>query len=116
MARKNSEEAAIATVAQVLEVTGALKGLSFSITGHLGLPRDEVVKIIETAGGEFHKAPTWNTKYLVTNNDWNAGSTVKAGTSRKLEAARRNGTKVITERELYDMISKGETVASASDE
>jgi NAD-dependent DNA ligase len=106
MARRGSEEAATATVLDVMEITDVLKGKSFSITGHLGLPREQVVSLIEKAGGVFHKSPTWGTSYLVTNKDWNASSTVASGTSRKLEAARRNGTKIITETELYAMITE----------
>ncbi len=104
MARKGSEGEATATVLDVMEITGVLKGKSFSITGHLGLPRDQVVAIIEKAGGTFHKTPSYGTTYLVTNKDWNEGSTVASGTSRKLEAARRNGTRIISEQQLYDLI------------
>lgn len=106
MARKGSEGEAVATVLDVMEIDGVLKGKSFSITGHLGLPRDQVVAIVERAGGTFHKAPTWGTTYLITNKDWNEGSTVASGTSRKLEAARRNGVKILTEAQLYDLIVK----------
>jgi BRCT domain type II-containing protein len=106
MARKGSEGEATATVLDVMEITGVLKGKSFSITGHMGLPRDQVVAIIEKAGGTFHKTPTYFTTFLVTNSDWNSGSTIASGTSRKLEAAKRNGTKIISEAALYDMITK----------
>jgi len=104
MARKGSEGEATATVLDVMEITGVLKGKSFSITGHLGLPRDQVVAIIEKAGGTFPKTPPYYTNFLVTNKDWSPGTTVASGTSRKLEAARRNGTKIITEAELYALI------------
>jgi BRCT domain type II-containing protein len=106
MARKGSEGEATATVLDVMEITGVLKGKSFSVSGHLGLSRNQVVGIIERAGGVFHKTPTYYTTFLVTNADWNAGSTIASGTSRKLEAAKRNGTKIISEAALYDMITK----------
>jgi NAD-dependent DNA ligase len=105
MARSNSEQASTAVVLDVMEITDVLKGKTFSITGHLGLPRNQVIEIIEKAGGEFHKSPQWNTKYLVTNLDWNADSTIAPGTSRKLEAARAKGIKIINEKTLYKMIS-----------
>lgn len=114
MARLNSEEAAIAHVAQILDTEGSLKGKSFSISGHLGLPRPEIVSIIEKAGGVFHKSPTYNTHYLVTNSDWNDNSTIAPGTSRKLVAARKNGTKIITEKDLYKMIAQNEPGAQKS--
>jgi len=105
MARPNSEQASTAVVLDVMEITNVLKGEAFSITGHLGLPRNQVIELIEKAGGIFHKSPQWNTKYLITNRDWNADSTIAPGTSRKLEAARAKGTKIISEKTLYKMIS-----------
>ena len=106
MARKGSEGEAVAMILDVMEVTGVLKGQSFCITGHLGLPRDQVITLIERAGGVFHASPKWNTKYLVTNRDWSASSTIASGTSRKLEAARKNGTKIISEQKLFEMITE----------
>lgn len=105
MARTKSEEANVAAVIDVMEVQNVLKGKSFSITGHLGLPRDEIVKIIERAGGAFHKTPGYGTTFLVTNNDWNEGSTVSPGTSRKLQKARNCGIRIISEKQLYAMLS-----------
>lgn len=104
MARPNSEQANMAVVAEVMEVTGAFKGKSFSITGHLGRPRDEIVKLIEKAGGTFDKEPRWGTTYLITNKDWNKDSTVRAGASRKLLKARSNGVKIISEDLFYQML------------
>jgi NAD-dependent DNA ligase len=106
MARKGSEGEAVGTVLDVMEITGVLRGKSFSITGHLGLPRDQVVAIIERAGGTFHKTPTYGTTYLVTNLDWNEGSTVASGTSRKLIKAREMGIKILSEKQLHDMITE----------
>ncbi len=103
MARPNGEEAKKAIVADVMELTEAFKGQRFSITGHLGLSRPEVVKLIERAGGQFDKEPRWGTTYLITNQDWTA-RTAKPGSSKKLEAARAWGTKVITEQQFYDML------------
>lgn len=114
MARPNSEQASTAAILDVMEITDVLKGKSFSITGHLGLSRTEVIRIIEQAGGIFHKAPMWNTNFLITNSDWNAGSTIASGTSRKLEAARAKGVKIISEKTLYKMISDAAETEAAS--
>jgi NAD-dependent DNA ligase len=108
MARTNSEQAQTASVLDVMEITSGLEGKSFSITGHLGLPRNEIIKIIEKAGGLFHKSPSWGTNYLVTNFDWNDGATIASGASRKLEAAKSKGVKIISEQILYKMISDAE--------
>jgi len=111
MARVN-ENTPIATVIEVMEVQNALKRKRFSITGHLGRPRKDIVAIIEQAGGIFDKTPVWGTHYLITNLDWNTGSTVRKGASRKLLKAMNKGIKIISERQFYDMlIAEGETCA-----
>jgi len=104
----------LATVIEVMEVTDAFSGKSFSITGHLGRKREDVVKIIETAGGTFHKQPEWGTTYLITNSDWTA-RTVRKGASKKLLRALERGTKIISEAEFYDMLCT-HGVTAASDE
>jgi NAD-dependent DNA ligase len=107
----------MATIIEVMEVQNALRGKRFSITGHLGRPRKEIVAIIEQAGGYFDKSPVWGTNYLVTNLDWNKGSTIRRGASRKLLAARDKGIKIITEAEFYAMIcEQGETCADLFEE
>jgi hypothetical protein len=42
----------------------------------------------------------------VTNLDWNEGSTVASGTSRKLIKAREMGIKILSEKQLHDMITE----------
>jgi len=114
MARKN-EKTDLWTVVEVMEVSNALKGKRFSITGHLGLPRDRVVKIIETAGGQFEERPRYGTNYLITNKDWNANSTVAKGKSSKLIEAERNGIKIISEDQFCQMIiDNGESTADGT--
>jgi BRCT domain type II-containing protein len=107
MARKNERTDSI-VVAEVMEA-GAdskhLRGKSFSITGHLGKRREDVVALIEQAGGRFDKTPAWNTTYLITNADWSA-ATVSPGASKKFEAARRNGTKILSEQQFLDLLMK----------
>lgn len=114
MARKN-EKTDLWTVVEVMEVSQALKGKRFSITGHLGVPRDRVVKIIETAGGQFEERPRYGTHYLITNKDWNANSTVAKGKSSKLLEAERNGIKIISEDQFCQMVIDGaETAATGT--
>ena len=116
MARIN-EMTDLATIIEVMEVQNALRGKRFSITGHLGRPRKEIVAIIEQAGGNFDKAPVWGTTYLITNNDWNKGSTIKKGASKKLLKAQEQGIKIISEQAFYDMIiEQGETCADLFEE
>jgi len=116
MARVN-ENTPMALVVEIMEVRNALKGKRFSITGHLGRPRKEIVAIIEQAGGHFDKTPVWGTNFLISNLDWNAGSTVRKGASRKLLAAQEKGIKIISEAKFYEMIcEQGETCADLSEE
>lgn len=97
-------------VCLVMEVSNALKGMTFSITGHLGLKRPDIVKIIETAGGKFEERPRFGVTYLITNKDWNANSTVDKGKSSKLLEAERLRIKVISEAAFCQMlIDRGET-------
>lgn len=76
---------------------------SFSITGHLSITRERMVKIIKDLGFIYDKTVSYGTNYLVTNNDWNKGTTI----SNKLMKAQRNGTIVISEQVLHDFIMKG---------
>ena len=109
---RNNEATSLWVVVEVMEVSNALKNKRFSITGHLGLPRDRVVKIIETAGGQFEERPRYGTNFLISNLDWNANSTVEAKKSSKLIEAERNGVKLISESQFCQMIiDGGETVA-----
>jgi len=107
MARIN-ELTDLATVLEVMECGGALKGKVFSITGHLARPRKDIVSIIEQAGGRFEERPRYGVHFLITNKDWNKGSTVTAKASSKLLDAQKNGIKVISETEFYDMIMKND--------
>lgn len=98
MARVN-EFTAMADIILVMEDTKSLRGRSFSITGHLGRKRDDIIQIIETAGGRFDKAPNWSTNYLITNLDWTAQES-----STKLNKAKQNGTRIISEKQFYEML------------
>ncbi len=104
MARVN-EATNLWAIIEVLEMSGsALRGLSFSITGHLGLPRDQIVKVIESAGGTFNAQPDYGTRYLVTNKDFNANSTVLPKKSSKMLKAERFGTRLISEQEFCQLV------------
>jgi BRCT domain type II-containing protein len=111
MAKKN-ELTDMWAIVQVMEVSNALKGKVFSITGHLGLKRPEIVQIIETAGGRFEERPRWGVNFLITNSDWNKGSTVDPKKSSKYIDAERNRIKIISEDQFCQMvIDGGETMA-----
>ena len=101
-------------IALVMEPSNALKGKSFSITGHLGLPREDIVRIIETAGGRFESRPKYGTNYLITNRSWNANSTVEKGKSSKLIEAERNGVKIINEGQFCRMVIDGDDSTSVN--
>lgn len=116
MARQN-DATNLWAIIEVLEMNGsALRGLSFSITGHLGLPRGQIVKIIESAGGTFNAQPDYGTRYIVTNKDWNANSTVTAKASSKLIKAQQRGIKIISENEFCQMVIDRNEKASAAKE
>lgn len=45
-----------------------LVGMSFSITGRMPVKRDNIICLIESLGGEYHKTPRKNTTYLIMGN------------------------------------------------
>jgi DNA ligase (NAD+) len=75
---------------------GPLKGMSFCVTGVLSKKREDVHADIRAAGGEVHDGVKKNTTYLVAGE--------KTGKS-KLDQAKKYGTKVVSEKELYALIS-----------
>lgn len=113
MARPNTDQANLASIALVMEVPNALKGKTFSITGHLGLPRADVVKIIHQSGGKFEERPRHGVNYLITNNDWTKG-TIKGKVSSKFDEARRLGIKILSEDEFYKLIIEADDTSKAS--
>jgi DNA ligase (NAD+) len=76
---------------------GPLSGSSFCVTGVLSRKREEVHGDIRGAGGEVHDSVKKTTTYLVAGD--------KTGKS-KLDQAKKFGTKVLTEGELYALIGK----------
>ena len=113
MARIN-ELTDLATVLEVMECGGALKGKVFSITGHLARLRTDIIAIIEQAGGRFEERPKWGVNYLITNKDFNANSTIKPNKSSKMIEAERNGIKLISEAQFYEMIMAADDRNSGS--
>lgn len=74
-----------------------ITGKKFVITGTLqSMGRDQVAEKIRGLGGIFQSSTGKDTDFLVTGN--NVGSS-------KLEKAKKLGTKVISEKELLEMIS-----------
>lgn len=114
MARKN-EKSDFWAVVEVLEPSGVLRGKSVSVTGHLGVPRKDFIRIVETAGGIFNDTPVWGTTYLVTNMDWNAGTTVDPKKSLKLKKAEQNRIKVISEEDFCKILMEGDAAMRAKE-
>jgi DNA ligase (NAD+) len=79
----------------VVASSGALVGMTFVVTGTLSIPRGDVQKKIEVAGGKVAGSVSKKTTYLVAGAD--TGKT-------KLEAAEKHGVKVIDEGELDKLI------------
>ena len=74
---------------------GPLLGKSLCVTGVLTRKREDVHTAIRAAGGEVHDSVKAGTTFLVAGE--------KVGQT-KLDAAKKRGTKVITEAELYEML------------
>jgi NAD-dependent DNA ligase len=104
---KNNESTAILNVMALNEDTSeALRGKRVCFTGHMGMTRAEMTKFIQDHGGEVHDGIKWNTNLLVTNRDWNKGSTITEKKSSKLIKAEQQGVKVVSEKELIEIVWK----------
>jgi DNA ligase (NAD+) len=87
------------------KTAGPLTGKFFVITGTLvSGKRDEVVRRIEEAGGTVKSAVSKNVHYLVAGAD--CGKT-------KTDAAKKVGTTVITEEQLYQLMGKPMPIITA---
>ena len=73
-----------------------LEGQTFVITGTLSRPREYFKDLILSAGGKVSDSVSAKTTSLLAGE--NAGS--------KLKKAEKLGTKVITEKEFYDLLNK----------
>lgn len=92
----------IVDLASVLNISkpslGVLSGKSFCITGSTSKPRKAVQKIILDFGGIVKESVGQGLNFLVTNEsqDFSSG---------KMAKAKKLGTSIITEQELYSMCS-----------
>lgn len=75
---------------------GNLNGTSVCFTGSLSQPRAVFIKMVEDNGGEYKKSVGRGLHYLVTDNP--------SENTSKLQAARKNGTKIISEEEFLKII------------
>lgn len=94
-----SRRAVIQDLAQVLDIvvaSGPLAGKSFCITGATSKPRKAVEKQIMDAGGIVKSSVGAGLSYLVTND--------ADSTSSKMKNAKKYGTAVISEAELYRLM------------
>jgi DNA ligase (NAD+) len=80
---------------ETVATDGPLVGKSVCVTGVLSRKREDVHTAIRAAGGEVHDSVKKTTTYLVAGD--------KTGKS-KLEQAKKYGTKVLTEPQLYALI------------
>jgi DNA ligase (NAD+) len=77
---------------------GALKGLTFVLTGTLpSLSREDAKRLIEGAGGKVTGSVSKKTNYVVAGED--SGS--------KLDKARAMGVQVVNEPQLLELIKLG---------
>ncbi len=101
---KETESTGILTVMMVDEKDGeSLRGKRIAATGHLGLPRAEIARLIAANGGVFHDSIKWDTSHLVTNRQWNRGSTTTPTKSKKILDAEARGIRIITEAQLVEL-------------
>lgn len=80
------------------KVRGTLSNSSFCFTGSSNLPRAKLHELVEENGGEIKKNVTKGLTYLVMADP--------ASTSNKTQAAKKFGTKIISEDEFMKMIGK----------
>lgn len=92
---------AMMSLAKVLDITvaaGPLTGKSFCITGATSKPRKAVEKQIMDSGGVVKSSVGAGLTYLVTNDT--------DTTSSKMKNAKKHGTTVISEAELYGLMGE----------
>jgi len=83
-------------VVEVVDATGPLAGSSFCLTGAMSKPRKAIESAIEAAGGEVRSSVGKGLTYLV-QADANSAS-------GKSEKAKKLGTKILGEAELWKMM------------
>ena len=85
------------------EAAGPLAGLSFCFTGSASRPRGELTHEVESRGGRVLGSVTKELNYLVIAD--------VESTSTKAAKARKLGTKLITEEQLFELIAEKEGAA-----
>jgi DNA ligase (NAD+) len=78
--------------------TSSLSGQTFVITGDLARPRKDVIQDIESHGGKVSSTVSTKTSYLVTNET--------QSNSSKFQTAQKLGTLIITESQLYQLLTQ----------
>ena len=78
------------------KIIGKLTGESFCFTGEISIKRPDAMKFVEALGGEVKSSVSMGLTYLVQSNP-NSSST-------KAQKARQYGTKVIGEKEFFDLV------------
>jgi len=78
------------------KVIGKLTGKSFCFTGEISIKRPDAIKFVESLGGEVKSSVSMGLTYLIQSNP-NSSST-------KAQKARQYGTKVIGEKEFFDLV------------
>ena len=103
MARQN-EKTDLIDLIEVMEVEGKpLARMRICISGHLGKTRNEIVKLIEDGGGQFHSSIKYNTTHLLTNADWTKNSV--DGVSSKFVKAKQYGVKILSEEQFLKLLA-----------
>jgi DNA ligase (NAD+) len=86
------------------EAQGPLAGLTFCFTGSAVRPRGELTREVESRGGRVLGSVTKEVNYLVIADT--------SSTSTKAEKARKLGTKLINEDQLFELITEKEAQAT----
>ena len=115
MARTNEMSQMADVAAVMLDDSTALRGKRICISGHLGKTRDEIVKLIEDAGGTFHDTIKSDTTHLLSNADWTKGS-INGKVSSKFDKARRWGVRIISEKDFFAMLTAADAKQAAGRE
>lgn len=91
-------------VVDVEDATGPLAGMSFCLTGSMSRPRKAIAADIEAAGGEVRSSVGKGLTYLIMA-DSNCRFGITSSTSSKSKKAKANGTEVIGEDKLMEMMA-----------
>lgn len=88
-----------------LDAVKPLQGKSVALTGKLSLVRNDIIRMVHDLGGNYSPNVSKNVDYLIAEDP-------NAGTS-KLDKAKANGTKVVDENFLLDLVDKAKKASSS---